>query len=65
MCACVVVVPGEALDFDTMVSRLRAEGLATFKLPQRLEVLGSLPTTPSGKIQKHEIVAAIVGAQGT
>jgi acyl-CoA synthetase (AMP-forming)/AMP-acid ligase II len=64
MCACVVLVPDAVLDFDTMVSRLRAEGLATFKLPQRLEVLGSLPTTPSGKIQKHEIVAAIVGTEG-
>jgi non-ribosomal peptide synthetase component E (peptide arylation enzyme) len=42
-----------------MVARLRAGGLATFKLPQRLEVLGALPTTASGKIQKHEIVKAL------
>lgn len=62
MCAVVVPVAGETLDFDTMVSRLRAAGLATYKLPQRLELLDSLPTTPSGKIQKHEIVAALAGA---
>jgi acyl-coenzyme A synthetase/AMP-(fatty) acid ligase len=59
MCACVVLAPGESLDFDTMVSRLRTKGLATFKLPQRLELLDALPTTASGKIQKHEIVKAL------
>lgn len=56
MCACVVVAPGASFDFETMVSRLRATGLATYKLPQRLELLDVLPTTASGKIQKHEIV---------
>ena len=59
----VVPVAGATLDFDTMVSRLREQGLATYKLPQRLELLDSLPTTPSGKIQKHEIVAALAGAE--
>ena len=29
------------------------------KLPQRLEVLSELPTTASGKIQKHEILRRI------
>jgi non-ribosomal peptide synthetase component E (peptide arylation enzyme) len=38
------------------VARLRAAGVATYKLPQRLEVLTELPTTASGKIQKHEIL---------
>ncbi|MCU1395011.1 MAG: hypothetical protein JWM34_3439 [Ilumatobacteraceae bacterium] len=61
MCACVVVEPGASLDFDTMVSRLRATGLATYKLPQRLEIMDALPTTASGKIQKHEI-AKILGS---
>ena len=42
--------------------RLRASGLATYKLPERLEVLDRLPSTASGKIQKHEIVQAL-GAQ--
>ena len=41
------------------VERLKAKGLATYKLPQRLEVLPSLPATASGKIQKHEIVSAL------
>jgi acyl-CoA synthetase (AMP-forming)/AMP-acid ligase II len=52
MCACVVA---------TTVERLRAAGLATYKLPERLEVLDALPATASGKIQKHEIVRALTG----
>ena len=43
----------------TMVDRLRATGLATYKLPERLEVLDALPTTASGKVQKHEICVRI------
>jgi len=60
MCACLVLEPGHTIDFDTMVERLRATGLATFKLPQRLEIMDALPTTASGKVQKHEIVKALV-----
>jgi non-ribosomal peptide synthetase component E (peptide arylation enzyme) len=45
-----------------MVSRLRATGLATYKLPERLDVLEELPTTASGKVQKHEIVRRLVEA---
>ena len=53
---------GATLDLDTtVVARLRAAGLATYKLPQRLEVLDALPTTASGKIQKHEIVRQLAG----
>ena len=63
MCACVVLAAGVTLDFDTMVHRLRAAGLATYKLPERLEVLDALPTTASGKIQKHEIVPRCSGSE--
>lgn len=63
MCACVVLAPGTELDLATVVSRLRAGGLATYKLPQRLEVLESLPATASGKIQKHELVRLLVGEE--
>jgi acyl-CoA synthetase (AMP-forming)/AMP-acid ligase II len=66
-CACVVLRPGQALTFEHMVTRLRAAGLAAFKLPEQLEVLDALPTTASGKVQKHEIVRRIVptGTVGT
>jgi acyl-CoA synthetase (AMP-forming)/AMP-acid ligase II len=59
-CACVVLAPGSSLDLTTVVTRLRDLGLATYKLPERLEVLSALPMTASGKVQKHEIVKALV-----
>ena len=58
-CACVVLRDGATLDFDTMVERLDAAGLAVYKRPERLEVVDALPTTASGKIQKHELVRAL------
>jgi len=61
VCACVVLAPRSALDFETMVGRLRAIGLATYKLPERLEVLDSLPVTASGKVEKFEIVDRLTG----
>jgi acyl-coenzyme A synthetase/AMP-(fatty) acid ligase len=62
VCACVVLAPGTDLDFDTMVGRLRAIGLATYKLPEQLEVLDALPVTASGKVQKFEIVHRLSGS---
>ena len=61
-CACVVLNPGSALDFATLVGRLRETGLATYKLPESLLILEELPATPSGKIQKHEILRQLKGA---
>jgi len=55
-CACVVVRPGQQLTFDTMISKLKAAGLATYKLPEQLQLMSELPTTASGKVQKHVIV---------
>ena len=62
VCACVVLAPGTDLDFETMVGRLRAIGLATYKLPEQLEVLDALPVTASGKVQKFEIVHRLSGS---
>jgi non-ribosomal peptide synthetase component E (peptide arylation enzyme) len=56
VCACVVPEPGTTLVLDAVVHRLRDAGVATYKLPQRLELLPELPMTASGKIQKHEIL---------
>lgn len=55
-CACVVLADGAPLDFETMIDRLKATGLATYKLPEQLEVITEIPRTASGKIQKHVLV---------
>lgn len=51
-CAYVVPRPGRHLTLEDVIAYLQRKGLATFKLPERLEVVGSLPYTPSGKVQK-------------
>ena len=60
VCACVVVNEGGSLTLDDVVAHLRARGVATFKLPQQLLLVVSLPTTPTGKVQKFELVGAAV-----
>lgn len=52
---CVYVVPaGEAaVTLDGIVEYLREQNVATPKLPERLEVVDSLPMTATGKVQKH------------
>lgn len=62
-CACVVLTPGATLDLETTVDRLRATGLAAYKLPEHLRVLDALPTTASGKVQKHEIARLLVAGE--
>jgi acyl-CoA synthetase (AMP-forming)/AMP-acid ligase II len=52
-CACVVLAPGGTLTLDELVSELRQRGMAAYKLPERLVILDELPTTSSGKVQKH------------
>ena len=54
-CACVVCKPGESLGFDELIAFLRGQQIASFKLPERLEVLDELPVSPVGKILKREL----------
>jgi len=61
-CACLVLRPGHTVDLATVVSRLRADGLASYKLPEQLHVVDALPTTASGKVQKHELVRQVTAA---
>ncbi|MBV9784921.1 MAG: AMP-binding protein [Acidisphaera sp.] len=51
VCACVVARPGESLTFDDVIGFLKGR-IATYKLPEYVEFLQSLPRTPTGKVQK-------------
>jgi 2,3-dihydroxybenzoate-AMP ligase len=65
-CACVVLKPGTALGFDELIAHLRAQHIASFKLPERLEVMSAFPVSPVGKILKRELrerIAAMVEAE--
>lgn len=61
-CAVIVAKPDTSIDFDGMIEFLTSERVAKNYLPERLEVLDEMPTTPSGKIQKFKLRDMIVGA---
>ena len=67
-CACVIVKPGTTLTFDELVAYLRTRQIASFKLPERLELMDAFPISPVGKIMKRELrdlIAAKVAGRST
>ena len=58
-CAFVIPRPGRAPTLEVLTSYLKAHGIATFKWPERLEVVDEFPMTASGKIQKFQLEARL------
>jgi acyl-coenzyme A synthetase/AMP-(fatty) acid ligase len=59
---CCYLVPADGaapLTLDEIREYLLGEGLAIQKVPERLEIVETLPTTATGKIQKHLLRADI------
>lgn len=57
-CAFVVPKPGgEAPTLDELVAFLRERRIASYKLPERLEITDALPRNPVGKVLKRELRA--------
>jgi len=54
-CAVVVPRPGATVTLPEIVEYLRGLGIATFKLPERLEIRDELPRNPLGKILKRDL----------
>lgn len=55
-CACVVLRDGTELDLRALVAFLRDEHrIASFKLPERLEIFDKLPLTGVGKVSKKDL----------
>ena len=54
-CAFVVLRAGASLTFAEMAAYLKAQQMAQQYIPERLEIVGELPRTPSGKIQKFKL----------
>ncbi|GLY29725.1 AMP-binding protein [Kineosporia sp. NBRC 101731] len=55
LCLYVVTRPGGRMTLDDVREHLIAAGVAAFKLPDRLEVIESLPMTKVGKIDKKAL----------
>lgn len=59
-CAFVVRLPGKEMLLESLNGFLiNEQKIAKFKLPERLELVGSLPLTPVGKINKKELRSVI------
>jgi non-ribosomal peptide synthetase component E (peptide arylation enzyme) len=58
-CLCMVPKPGEQPALQELIDFL-GDSVATYKLPERLELFDQFPFTPSGKIQRHTLVRAVV-----
>jgi acyl-CoA synthetase (AMP-forming)/AMP-acid ligase II len=55
-CAYVVLKPQQRFTFEEMVSFLKKKRIAPFKIPERLEIVQSLPLVPGGnKVDKRHL----------
>jgi non-ribosomal peptide synthetase component E (peptide arylation enzyme) len=62
-CLCVIPRPGQTLTLDEAVGFLR-DSVATYKLPETIEIFDELPFTPTGKIQRHVLVRRVLERRG-
>lgn len=60
-CAFIVAKPGATATFEDIVGFLKDKRIASYKLPERVEVIPSLPRNPVGKILKRELRAQLTG----
>ena len=54
VCACIVPRAGESMSFEELIDFLK-DKIATYKLPEFLQIHGDLPRTPTGKVQKRPL----------
>lgn len=61
VCLCVVPDPDASVTLAAVRERFTARGVAAYKIPERLEILDSLPLTPIGKVDKKALRTIIDG----
>lgn len=59
MCAFVILRSGHSLALAELVEFLKAQEIARFKLPERLEVVGDFPVSTFGKVSKKALAETI------
>jgi cyclohexanecarboxylate-CoA ligase len=59
-CAVVALVPGATLTLEGLNRHLIDAGVATFMLPERLELVDALPRNTNGKVLKRACVEALL-----
>jgi acyl-CoA synthetase (AMP-forming)/AMP-acid ligase II len=58
-CLCVIPRSGQSITLEEVVAFLRDQ-VATYKLPEVLEIVDELPFTPTGKLQRHVLARRVV-----
>lgn len=58
-CAFIMLNPGQNITFEEIIIFLKEKSIATFKLPERMELIDEFPLTNIGKISKKELRATI------
>jgi len=57
-CLCVIPRSGQSITLEEVVAFLRDE-VATYKLPEMLQIVDELPFTPTGKLQRHVLARRV------
>ncbi|MBU1376480.1 MAG: acyl--CoA ligase [Alphaproteobacteria bacterium] len=55
VCAVVALRPDQTLNLDELIAHLKAQDVATYKLPEKLRVVEALPRNPLGKVLRREL----------
>jgi acyl-CoA synthetase (AMP-forming)/AMP-acid ligase II len=58
-CLCVIPRAGQQVTLEEMVAFLKDE-VATYKLPEQIEIVSELPFTPTGKLQRHVLAKQVL-----
>ncbi len=66
ICAVAALRPGQSLTFEDLQRHFESRGLARFKWPERLRIVGQLPRNPVGKVIRAELaqLGAAAGSDG-
>jgi non-ribosomal peptide synthetase component E (peptide arylation enzyme) len=62
-CLCVIPRAGERIALEEVVAFLRDQ-VATYKLPEMIEIFDDFPFTPTGKIQRHVLTRRVLERRG-
>jgi len=63
VCACVVPRPNENVSLEDVVAFMREQKVASYKLPERLQVVEALPRNAVGKVLKRDLRARLTPVQ--
>lgn len=62
VCAFVALKPGESLTLEELNAHLKAQDIATYKLPEKLQIVDALPRNALNKVLRRELGQATANA---